>query len=418
MQEFSSKTFSRLLGCADTQLIRADKSAGLSFLYKVPPSLCRNISNSVGSSVGNSVGNSATPELSSSAILALFDELSTYCIMIRDKTHRAGVSVVLSTKIIKSIKANDEVIIHTIANKIGKTLGFCTMEMRNKENGELLAYGKHIKFVQMGLLWDILGNRKLLPYTLQLYDYFSTTSRTNSNGSKSIFGNLVIKLLSWSDKKEQHDKSNIFANSSSIRNEIGKVFDLLDVQELSNSVASNDNGVSSNGNSVVTDNFMKICRNNSDQLLIRNESNEIIHEVLTNKYSTDRTFYEQNSIHYNVKVLPHMKNLLGVMHGGAVATSIEEANVKYLYKKKIQLSDGNSTNSNTKVMDWVLEHMEITYLSSMKGDLIISVMDDRHLYSSSEEATSSRQNSLQINGDVRDRKGNVCAEYVCSWNRR
>lgn len=60
---------------------------------------------------------------------------------IQDKTHRPGLSVHLSTEIIKNVYAGEKVTVLTQADKLGKTIGFCSMELLNSK-GELVARGR------------------------------------------------------------------------------------------------------------------------------------------------------------------------------------------------------------------------------------------------------------------------------------
>jgi hypothetical protein len=97
--------------------------------------------------------------------LAVFDELSSYSFVVKDRTCRFGVSVYLSTEILQPIPAGRDVLILTKATKIGKTLGFATMEMFDAD-GLLLARGEHIKYLPMGPMWDFMANLVLSPMVL------------------------------------------------------------------------------------------------------------------------------------------------------------------------------------------------------------------------------------------------------------
>ena len=100
----------------------------------------------------------------------MFDELSSYAFVTQDRTCRFGVSVYLSTEILQSIPAGTDVIVTAKAKKIGRTLGFATMEMHDLE-GSLLARGDHIKHLPMGFMWDFLAqfmqSRFVLPIILK-----------------------------------------------------------------------------------------------------------------------------------------------------------------------------------------------------------------------------------------------------------
>ena len=144
--------------------------------------------------------------LPASATLALFDELSSYAAVIKDRTCRFGVSVFLTTELVGDIPAGrwlstpypidwslstphsliltlshsvmhlnlcvfacypplslpppppphpsplsptcSDVIVSVKATKIGKTLGFITMEMFDSQD-RLVAHGRHIKYAVM-----------------------------------------------------------------------------------------------------------------------------------------------------------------------------------------------------------------------------------------------------------------------------
>jgi len=84
--------------------------------------------------------------------------------MMFDKTCRGGVSLQLSAETVSNSKAEDEITVTSKVDKIGKYVGFCTMEMHDKSSGSLLAKGKHIKFMPMGLVWDIIASPRILHY--------------------------------------------------------------------------------------------------------------------------------------------------------------------------------------------------------------------------------------------------------------
>eukprot|EP00981_Chlorochromonas_danica_P007025 scaffold1528_cov199-Ochromonas_danica.AAC.1 len=130
---------------------------GLAYEFKVPPSLCRI--------------QKSHPVLSNAATLALFDELSSNALLTVDRQNRGGLSVHLVTEVIKPAPLHDNVVIITTAEKVGRTLGFLSMEMRNVK-GDLLARGKHIKYMPMGWVADFLAHPKVIPFTLQIYEKF------------------------------------------------------------------------------------------------------------------------------------------------------------------------------------------------------------------------------------------------------
>lgn len=155
MRESAHRAFGKVLLAPVKQVNKIPK--GLAFEYKVPPSLCRI--------------QKSQPVISNAAVMAIFDELSTYACFVYDKTTRGGVSVHLNSELIHPAPVNEEVVIITKADKIGKSLAYCSMEMRNVK-GDLLARGKHIKYMPMGWIWDVLGHPLILPWVIFFYDKF------------------------------------------------------------------------------------------------------------------------------------------------------------------------------------------------------------------------------------------------------
>mmetsp|Transcript_6093 Transcript_6093/g.9105 ORF Transcript_6093/g.9105 Transcript_6093/m.9105 type:complete len:323 (+) Transcript_6093:1734-2702(+) len=148
------------------------------FDYTVPAHLCH-------THVGS---NFAT-----SSILALFDEVSSYSLMMFDKTCRGGVSIQLSAETLRNSKPKDEIAVTTKVDKIGRYLGFCSIEMHDKSSGSLLAKGKHIKFMAMGLVWDVIASPLILPFTLFWWQFFSSNS----------FGIKIARLFSKKKPKKE-----------------------------------------------------------------------------------------------------------------------------------------------------------------------------------------------------------------------
>ena len=93
-----------------------------------------------------------------SAAFAIFDELSTVGLLCLDKSHRPGVSITLSTSLsndqsVREVKQGESVTVDIFYDKIGKTVAFTSMTMRN-EHDELVASGKHIKFLPISWFYD------------------------------------------------------------------------------------------------------------------------------------------------------------------------------------------------------------------------------------------------------------------------
>lgn len=105
--------------------------------------------------------------------------------MMFDKTSRGGVSLQLSAEVLRDSKAEDDVAVTTKIDKIGKYVGFCTMEMYDS-SGSLLAKGKHIKFMTMGWIWDLIASPLALPFTLFWLQFFTSNP----------YGIKIMRLLS------------------------------------------------------------------------------------------------------------------------------------------------------------------------------------------------------------------------------
>ena len=115
MSNFSENSFSVCILSALNGFVHEDLHKGVSFHYTVPENLCRKHI--------LAEGKTTDAQFSSSAIMAAFDEISTYATIMQDKTHRPGLSVHLSTEIIQKVHAGEKVTILTQADKLGKSIG-------------------------------------------------------------------------------------------------------------------------------------------------------------------------------------------------------------------------------------------------------------------------------------------------------
>ena len=188
LRESVHSSFGKFLLSPLKQVDKINK--GLAFHYKVPPSLCRI--------------QKSKPVISNAAVLALFDELSTDALIVTDKNYRGGVSVHLTTELIKPAALNEDVVIHTTADKIGKELGFCSMEMRSPE-GTLLAKGKHIKFLPMGWLWDLVSHPVILPIALYFYQIF------RGSKFKTDVDEILYKPRVVEDNHDEKEVASVFS---------------------------------------------------------------------------------------------------------------------------------------------------------------------------------------------------------------
>ena len=102
MKDSKEKTFNQFLSVGLMNFLSVDMRKELSLRYKIPRSLCRL--------------NSTNHIFSSACILALFDEFSTYSLVIKDKKYRPGVSVYLQAEIIRPAFVDDTVIFTSKVN--------------------------------------------------------------------------------------------------------------------------------------------------------------------------------------------------------------------------------------------------------------------------------------------------------------
>eukprot|EP01038_Epipyxis_sp_PR26KG_P012756 gene12756-17102_t len=292
--------------------------------------------------------------LSSSAILAIFDELSTYSLMWSDKTCRGGVSIHLSVESLKHVTANSKVSVACKADKIGKMVGFCTMELFD-DKGYLVARGKHIKFMPMGFMYDFINNKYIQPYFMYLIAIFTSISFQN---------NIFVKWLSALFKSSKKPSPLIIPNNI---NELSGIFNCLSVQPLSHDASIK---------------AFKI-------LGILNTSSSIDHDMYRRG---------QEDGLFQVKVQPWACNYFKIMHGGAIAMSIEQACVLY--------RQAHTDQNDNQVC---ISGMSIRYLSPTKGDLFITIKEefDQHRH---------RDGPIRTVGQIVNQKdGLICAEFQCHW---
>ena len=125
----------------------------LSYEYTVPPRLCE----------------TENGALSLPILLALCDEVTSWASISADATLRPGVSVVLSAELLRAapIVASERLRFESKVRKVGKTLSFLDVAV-STEAGEPIAAGRHLKFVDMGLAWNLAFGPRLYPLTRAL----------------------------------------------------------------------------------------------------------------------------------------------------------------------------------------------------------------------------------------------------------
>lgn len=259
----------------------------LSIQYAVPPSVCQ--------STGN-----GSKQFSVSSILALLDEYSTYALMIQDRNHRPGVSVTLDIELLKPINVDENVRLVSRCDKIGLSIAFLSMEIRSAQ-GELLARGKHIKYVKMGIVWDMLTSFLLFPLVLAFLEYLVSNRKAKSASSAQATTNT----------------------------EIGHVFSVLNLEHvLDPSTLSSADSAADAGK-----------------------------RQTKGKRAVGLAFAEDEAC-YTLRVSRSLSNVLGAMHGGAIAAAAEEASRRH--RRLLKLGSGASTQLG------FIDRMHVTYKSPAK----------------------------------------------------
>ena len=175
--EWSKKCFSICLTSSCRELVHINEDLlkhGVSYHYRVPENLCRVFKKiDTHEHLRQSSSLASQPIMSTASILALFDEISTYSMALQDRNHRPGLSIHLSTEVIKplALQSGSDIKVMTRVDKIGRTIGFCSLEVLSADN-QLLARGKHIKYLPMGAIFDVLGHPFFFPIVLKMYEWF------------------------------------------------------------------------------------------------------------------------------------------------------------------------------------------------------------------------------------------------------
>ena len=151
----SNSSFTPHLGIFPSELISHQNNI-TTFKYKISPYLCYK----------DEING---PYLTTSATIALFDEFSSFATILNDKNNRSGVSIILTAENYSNILPNSEVVIVSKSLKVGKTIGFSELQMFDI-NQNLVASGSHIKFLDMGKLWNFFMQPSIFPLIVNLLD--------------------------------------------------------------------------------------------------------------------------------------------------------------------------------------------------------------------------------------------------------
>jgi acyl-coenzyme A thioesterase PaaI-like protein len=273
MRESVRSGFGKFMSSTIQSINYSEVPEKLIYRYKVPPSLCHAVEKQEGKK-----------ELifSTSGVLSVLDELSTYAIVLEDKSYRPGVSVDLSAESLKPVHGNEEVLVVTRTDKIGKILAFCTMELTTLD-GEILARGKHVKYLPMGFMFDLIFGTFFLPVFLFFYKMF--------RGNK--FSTPLDATLFPDTTK--HASSSVPVAPELSQHEF--VFKSLNVKKNENPL----------------------------------DRKTLLEDAPDNHHCEVSELFE-------LKVTSNLKNGLGNLHGGALAVAIEESSRQFKEQQQTQLT--------------------------------------------------------------------------------
>jgi acyl-coenzyme A thioesterase PaaI-like protein len=274
-----------------------------SIQYVVPKSLC----------IHTSEGQPA--HFASSAMLALLDDLSSHGLLMCDRNHRPGVSLELSLEILKPCFAGETIKVVSNCDKIGKSIAFMSMEIRDL-NGEVIARGRHVKFVAMGFMWHFCTHFLVFPLILALLEFF------------------------FKPKKVKRDTNNDGTQGADSVDSIGSMYEALQV-------------------SAESDISTLFTTRSGAQDSDKDDSNKEQARASGKSKKAARTAVQPPTLAadeecFSVKANKSTLNVFGAMHGGAVAAVAEQA---------VLLTKASGMR---RKLGLYVEKVDITYLSPAK----------------------------------------------------
>ena len=134
----------------------------------------------------------ASSPLSLGVVLALFDEVSTMGLMHHDKSHRAGVSVLLAGAVdtnererFEALTAGSSLTVRSRSRRIGRTLGFCDVTL--SADGVVVVRGEHVKFMPVGgRVWDVAFGSALYAWTVPLATWLLKRRRRRRSAAPPV----------------------------------------------------------------------------------------------------------------------------------------------------------------------------------------------------------------------------------------
>jgi acyl-coenzyme A thioesterase PaaI-like protein len=104
-----------------------------------------------------------------STLLALFDETSSCGLVGFDKENRPGVSLHLELEMMrKDVPIGTTIRVVNKFTKMGKSISFTDVTCIDHNTEEVLARGKHIKYMPMGWIWGLAWSPLLKPITTHM----------------------------------------------------------------------------------------------------------------------------------------------------------------------------------------------------------------------------------------------------------
>ncbi|NP_001040504.1 acyl-CoA thioesterase 13 [Bombyx mori] len=80
-------------------------------------------------------------------IAHLVDAISTYALTTNENVDTRGVSIDLSLSFYSAAKEGDNIEVEAKTRKTGKKIAFLEVEVRNKDKNQVLASGRHTKYI-------------------------------------------------------------------------------------------------------------------------------------------------------------------------------------------------------------------------------------------------------------------------------
>jgi hypothetical protein len=274
---------------------------------------------------------SSTKVFPLSGILALIDDFTTYAIVSKDRYSRAGVSVHLSTSLtpygiknLRKLMPNDELDINVKIVKIGSRFGFTEACVICCNSGNIIANGKHTKFLEVGTR---IQKFVLSSFMLPLLSWWCTASTLTLT---SILASILTSKETSRLQQEQKEHTDHHSSSSSIQKR-----NLVGIQDLFKFELVND---------------------------VYKYENEIT-KVKGKVKGRGKGKINLNQYHMNP---------MGTCHGGAIAMAMERfATFPILEEsKETTTSTIPSSSSSSLSNEFRLQSISLNYISSSKLEIL------------------------------------------------